>query len=114
MKIDETKIAYCKKLYIDQQGKDHKLIEKSMREVGYSFSVRCLYRSKARPGWIERFNWKSELHETQRPSENKQLASHSRSDSFEDWLKTVSPGYTWDWSYQRLLYEKLNDITTGK
>src|SRR5215217_2136087 len=61
MKIDETKIDYCKKLYLEQHGRDHKLIEKSMREAGYSFSVRCLYRNCGRLGWIEKYEWKSEL-----------------------------------------------------
>jgi hypothetical protein len=63
MKTDETKIDYCKKLYLEQNGRDHKLIEKSMREVGYSFSVRSLYRSKERPGWIVKYGWKHELGE---------------------------------------------------
>lgn len=34
--------------------------------------------------------------------------------SFPDWLKTVTRNMTWDWPYQQLIYEKLNDITTGK
>src|SRR6476469_3306669 len=61
MKIDETKIAYCKKLYLEQNGRDHKLIEKSMREVGYSFSTRSLYCSKGRPGWIEKYGFRRSL-----------------------------------------------------
>ena len=61
MKIDENKIAYCRKLYLEQQGRDHKLIEKWMHEAGHSFSVRSLYYSKGRPGWIERYGWKGVL-----------------------------------------------------
>ena len=61
MKIDENKIAYCRKLYLEQQGRDHKLIEKWMHEAGHSFSVRSLYYSKGRPGWIEKYGWKRVL-----------------------------------------------------
>src|SRR5215217_4813019 len=138
MKIDETKIAYCKKLYLEQQGRDHKLIEKSMREAGYSFCVRCLYRNCGRLGWIEKYEWKSEINE-QRTVDNGQsnscrsphvskgettnasLVPDNTSPirdpstlSFEHWLKTVSPGFTWDWEYQKLLYKKLRDVTSGK
>ena len=61
MKVDENKIAYCKKLYIEQNGKHHYVMEKSMREVGYSFTTRCLYRNGHRPGWILKYGWKQEL-----------------------------------------------------
>src|SRR5215208_2709811 len=91
MKIDETKIAYCKKLYLEQKGKDHRLIEKSMREVGYSFSTRSLYCSKGRPGWIMKYGWKKELAETRSvppavaggstlPSDNRSLPASGDSD----------------------------------
>jgi predicted phage terminase large subunit-like protein len=137
MKIDETKIDYCKNLYLEQNGKDHKLIEKSMREVGYSFSTRSLYCSKGRPGWIEKYGFKGELEKGKsekveksepgavatRPldSSDPSLVTHHSplprdpsTLSFEYWLKTVSPGFTWDWDYQKLLYEKLRDVTAGK
>src|SRR5215218_7744506 len=136
MKIDETKIAYCKKLYLEQKGRDHKLIEKSMREVGFSFSVRSLYCSKGRPGWIEKYGFRQGLNSDkgQGTSDEKKTVSsdpslvtdHSSLSSpsslptdpsklsFEYWLKTVSPGFTWDWDYQKLLYKKLRDVTAGK
>src|SRR5215213_1501596 len=136
MKIDETKIAYCKKLYLEQKGKDHKLIEKSMREVGYSFCVRCLYKNCGRPGWIEKYGFRQSLNsdkgqgtsDEKRPvsSDPSLVADHPSLSSpsplptdpsklsFEYWLKTVSPGFTWDWDYQKLLYEKLRDVTAGK
>ena len=47
MKADETKIAYCRKLYIEQNGKYHYLIEKSMREAGYSFTTRVYTETAA-------------------------------------------------------------------
>src|SRR5215212_75653 len=136
MKIDETKIAYCKKLYLEQKGKDHKLIEKSMREVGYSFCVRCLYKNCGRRGWIEKYGFRQGLNSDkgQGTSDEKKTVSSDPSLvtdhpslsspsslprdpstlSFEYWLKTVSPGFTWDWDYQKLLYKKLRDVTAGK
>ena len=124
MKIDENKIAYCRKLYIEQNGKYHYLIEKSMREAGYSFTTRCLYRNGSRPGWIMKYGWKDELAE-QRVSSPHVSKGSSRAadrsdkntknnDSFESWLKTVSPGFNWDWTYQKLVYQKLKDVTEGR
>ena len=72
MKVDEDKIAYCRKLYIEQNGKYHYLIEKSMREVGYRFSTRCLYRSGQRPGWIVKYGFREELSDRQRTADNGQ------------------------------------------
>jgi predicted phage terminase large subunit-like protein len=34
--------------------------------------------------------------------------------SFPAWLKQISPNMTWDWPYQKLIYEHLNRITTGE
>ena len=124
MKVNEEKIAYCKKLYIEQNGKDHYLIEKSMREVGYSFTRRCLYRNGKRPGWIVRYGFKKELSVpplVRCPSvvkENDITNNTEQRDpmtlSFEYWLKATSPQFTWDWAYQKLLYDKLRDVTAGK
>jgi predicted phage terminase large subunit-like protein len=108
-----------------------------MREVGYSFSTRSLYCSKGRPGWIEKYGFKGELEKgkSEKVEKSEPGAAVTRpldsSDSslvtdhlslprdpsklsFEYWLKTVSPGFTWDWDYQKLLYEKLRDVTAGK
>ena len=49
MKVDENKIAYCKKLYIEQNGKHHYVIEKSMREVGYSFTTSTFTETESVP-----------------------------------------------------------------
>jgi hypothetical protein len=32
---------------------------------------------------------------------------------FKAWLKKISPGMTWDWKYQQLIYDKLKQITDG-
>jgi predicted phage terminase large subunit-like protein len=33
---------------------------------------------------------------------------------FPQWLKQISPNMTWDWPYQKLIYEQLHRITTGE
>src|SRR5439155_19988915 len=35
-------------------------------------------------------------------------------DSFPDWLKRVAPNMRWDWKYQKMIYEKLEEITHGR
>src|SRR5580765_2399279 len=32
---------------------------------------------------------------------------------FKAWLKKISPGLTWDWKYQQLIYDKLKEISEG-
>src|SRR4051812_4638013 len=189
MKVDEDKIRYCRKLYIEQNGKCHYLIEKSMREIGYSFSTRCLYRSGQRPGWIVKYGFRESLSEppvsvggshadsgpilsvppadrgsregspsgvveaggltlasdsldvdtggnttcrecasgrelaadhtdnTDQKTKNPRSSLSSSSaanNSFESWLKATSPQFHWDWPYQKYLYKKLEDVTSGK
>lgn len=41
-------------------------------------------------------------------------ADRQQPTDFPAWLKKVSSNLHWDWAYQKLIYEKLNDITTGK
>jgi predicted phage terminase large subunit-like protein len=36
------------------------------------------------------------------------------SPDFPAWLKQVSPGLTWDWPYQKYIYEHLHRVTTGE
>jgi len=42
-------------------------------------------------------------------TKNETLASAE----FKAWLKKISPGMTWDWKYQQLIYDKLKEITEG-
>ena len=103
-----------------------------MREVGYSFTTRCLYRNGHRPGWIVKYGWKKELsgYTGRNPSSSEGVRSAdaqrdtlptgrvsapiSNDASFEAFLRSTSPSFTWDWPYQKYLYKKLNDVTTGK
>ncbi len=96
------------------------MIQQAMRDAGYkTFNSRCLYRNCGRPGYIERFGWRDLPEVPKRPiSKRKQrrMISTGPTDpgSFQAWLKKVSPGYTWDWKYQHLIYRKLTAITEGK
>jgi predicted phage terminase large subunit-like protein len=56
------KIQTCRELYLEHGGRDHELIEKKMRDLGYrDFHRRSLYRRFERgtstPGWIETYGW---------------------------------------------------------
>src|SRR5207237_692430 len=33
---------------------------------------------------------------------------------FQSWLQRISANMHWDWKYQKLIYEKLQEITEGK
>ena len=44
---------------------------------------------------------------------DKENADHPRKDSFEAWLKQVSPELTWDWKYQKYIYKHLQRVTDG-
>src|SRR5512141_66293 len=112
--IDDTKLSLCRKLFIEHGGMNHHLIERGMRDAGYArFNRRCLYRSGGRPGWIERFGWRDEV--PIRPKQRRMVSvPPPAASSFHAWLKKVSPQYSWDWRYQRLLYEKLDSITSGR
>src|SRR3954453_4660405 len=59
-------INIVKDLYIKHGGKNHRLIEKEMHDLGCRrFSRRSLYNPRTktgkRLGWIERYHWKDPL-----------------------------------------------------
>ncbi len=118
--IDETRLNLCRKFFIEFGGRNHLLIQQAMRDAGYkTFNSRCLYRNSGRPGYIERFGWRDLPEVPKRPiSKRKQRRMISTGPvdpaSFQAWLKKISPGYTWDWRYQQLVYRKLTAITEGK
>jgi hypothetical protein len=54
-------------------------------------------------------------HELHERSPNKDLPTFNPKPetSFPEWLKQLRGNYRWDWPYQRLIYEKLQQITDG-
>ena len=137
------RIEACRDLYLKHGGKDHEMIEKEMRELGYKdFHRRNLYRrferGSCRPGWIETYGWNSLLRNADRglPIEDKTettkehetapniaATTNPRSaigdplsndfDEFKEWLKRVSPGMTWEWKHQVYIYKRLKRVTDG-
>jgi hypothetical protein len=133
-------IEKAKQVYLDHRGQNHRLIEKAMHDLGcLTFSRRVLYSRTYKNGtkhlgWIDKYDWKKDLEQTGGNATVKERASceQTKDDrqelsdalpqtaecqpltSFPDWLKTVSPNMKWHWKYQQLIYDKLNDITTGR
>ncbi len=125
------KVKDCYELFLKYNGSSHVQIEREMRALGYArFSRRIFYsrteRGVYKPGWIERFGWRTGTAGSQPANAARGVrgvrASHSlqagslRSDagSFDAWLRSTMPRWTWDWPHQRLLYKKLQAITSGE
>jgi hypothetical protein len=53
-----------------------------------------------------------ELHERS-PNKDLPTSNPKPETSFPAWLKQLRGNYRWDWPYQRLIYEKLQQITDG-
>ena len=134
--LKQKRIDDSRELYLKYEGRQHELIEKEMRLLGYhDFHRRILYsrfeRGRHRPGWIGRFGWErlltAELRiengelrmEGEKPARNSQFSILNSQltngfDEFVDWLKRVSPALTWDWKHQVYIYKRLRRVTTGE
>jgi predicted phage terminase large subunit-like protein len=127
-------------LFLKYNGKDHRRIEREMRDLGFAkFHRRIFYDRKkgehVTKGWISRHKWQLRNAECGLRNEEKTTAEmalqreneecktrnpHSAiripqsEDDFQAWLKQVSPTMTWDWRHQKALYEKLQKVTSGE
>ncbi|MGD9563275.1 MAG: phage terminase large subunit [Pyrinomonadaceae bacterium] len=109
----------------------------------HDFHRRILYsrteHGERKPGWIERFGWKEQLRSVDCGVRNEETRAFTDSlgilnspanggvnspernpqsavrdpQSFEAWLKQVSPELTWDWKYQKYIYKFLQRVTDG-
>ncbi len=117
MDIESTeRYQTCLGLYISHNGKQLRQLEREMRAKGFAtFCHRVLHGRNRNgiynPGWIVRFKWKEKLGPEPPRLKQQQTADQQ---AFQDWLKAVSPGMTWDWKYQKLIYERLQRVTTGE
>ncbi|HQZ97066.1 MAG TPA: phage terminase large subunit [Pyrinomonadaceae bacterium] len=107
-------IADARELYLKYNGRQTERIEREMRGRGWRFYRSLLYATKhthgVTPGWPERFGWdKTAIAIRKRIVQRR----HAGRNSFESWLKKVSPELHWTWKYQRYIYEKLAAITAG-
>src|SRR5215204_6273625 len=133
-------IDKARSLYLKHNGRHHRLLEKEMHDLGcLRFTRRSLYNQRTktglRLGWIERFKWRDELRRllspkgtleasgtdkihypekticAPQPDLTLQTSERRPPTSFQEWLKHVSPNMTWSWPYQKLIYEKLQQVT---
>ena len=109
-------IEDCKRIYIELNGQNRRLLVKKMKEKGWkNFNLNLLCTRRRRdgllPGWPEQFEWDKEL---KNPELRREQNPALRRYNFELWLNETFPDWTWSWKYQRYLYRRLHDVTTGK
>lgn len=138
----------CFRLFIEQQGRNIVALERAMRSLGHAFHRRILYtrveKEVTKPGWIDRFNWRSKLRNAEcgvrngpdplgdppkisprlsasavKANEHEATIPHSEfrtphSQDFHTWLKHVAKNMTWDWKHQQVVIEKLKAVTEGR
>jgi predicted phage terminase large subunit-like protein len=46
--------------------------------------------------------------------EQQAVESQNAPASFQDWLTRISPGMTWNWKYQKIIYRELERVTRGE
>ena len=109
-KIDVEMVNAARELWLRYKGKDHRRIEREMKEMGYRFRRQVLspqpYTGGITVGWPEKFGWNAELG----------IADKSVH-GFEVWLNETQDAnghMKWSWPYQRHLYKKLAEVTSGK
>ncbi len=108
----EAMLADAKELYLKYNGRRHELIEREMRNRGWTFYREMLYinrrSGKRSKGLPEKYGWK-ELLKHEKPA----LPTFGR-ETFPSWLRQEFPEWTWGWRYQRYVYERLGRVTAGK
>lgn len=113
-------VAAARVVYFWHGGEQHERIEQKMRELGWrEFHRKLLYDVKSgdrdviRKGWPVRFGWPDQL-ERSRSRDAKKLLKPQPPERFPAWLKKVFREWTWDWEYQKYLFEKLVKVTSGE
>lgn len=118
---DPEMVEAARQLWLKYGGRQLARIESEMRAAGWKFHKNRFYtrqiRSRTIVGWPERFGWREELRSgvTEHDSESKGRRNAGRHD-FEHWLieRHSSAAMTWTYRYQRYLYKRLADVTSGK
>ena len=143
--MEPTTKAYldCRRLFIENKGRNHTAIERAMRSLGHAkFHRRILYPRAASPGWIQKYNWPTLLSEppaatggpphmsvppavaggSTQPSDSQTTTSTipdtpqstPRNPHFPQWLSTVSNNMTWTWRHQQVIIDQLEKVTSGE
>lgn len=112
--IPQEMIDDARRLYLKYGGSQIRRIEEEMQELGWPFRRHMLYARRTPggvvAGWAERFGWRAML------DGGDQAASPTRGggrNRFEKWLCETTPNFTWNWPYQRYIYERLWQVTSG-
>lgn len=113
-------VAAARVVYLWHGGEQHMQIERKMRELGWKeFHQRLLYPVKdvrgtvVREGFPDRFGWRDELPRV-RSRRRKKTMRRQNPRKFQTWLKKVFREWTWDWPYQKYLFERLARVTSGE
>jgi len=109
-------IEDCRQLYLEQNGQDILGLVKRMKDLGWKkFNYNLLYARQRKGrvvlGWPERFGWDKELRYREL---NREQNTERRLYDFEFWLSSTFPEWSWSWKYQRYLFGRLHNVTTGK
>ncbi len=112
----EKMIEDARGLWVGYGGREIRRIEEEMRAAGWKFYRQMLYNKcvdgVVTKGWPDRFGWHDLLTKEQRERLTAKRTRDRRC-VFERWLADVSPELTWSWKYQRHVYKRLVQITSG-
>ncbi|MBL8181309.1 MAG: phage terminase large subunit [Blastocatellia bacterium] len=108
-------IDEAKELYLQNNGRRFPEIEREMQRRGWPFYRQMFYTRRhshgVTQGWPVQFGWDKLL--KKKPEPRKQQRNRDRH-LFERWLNANFPEWCWAWRYQRYIYERLADVTSGK
>jgi predicted phage terminase large subunit-like protein len=112
-------VAAARVVYFWHNGKKHLQIERKMRRLGWkSFHRNLLYTVSSvdgtvlREGLPDRFGWREQLPLI--PPRWKRAPKAPKRDGFPIWLNKVFRNWTWDWQYQKYLFEHIARVTSGQ
>ena len=112
-------VAAARVVYFWHGGRKHLQIERKMWRLGWKsfhrnllYTVKCVDGTVLREGLPDRFGWRDQLPPVRR--RRKRTAKVPKRDGFPIWLNKVFRNWTWDWQYQKYLFEHLARVTSGE
>ncbi len=104
----------ARRLYLEYGGRQLAKMEADMQALGWPFRRHMLYARRTPggvvEGWAERFGWRAMLGAGSERSNQSRTRGRNR---FEKWLCETTPNFVWKWPYQRYIYKRLWQVTTG-
>ena len=112
-------VAAARVVYFFHGGRQHLKIERKMWQLGWKnfhrnllYTVTSVDGTVLRMGLPDRFGWRDQLPPLRR--RRKKAPKAPKRDAFPIWLKKVFREWTWDWQYQKYLFEHLARVTSGE